>query len=603
MRLALAQINPVVGDLEHNADLIARFAQRARQQRADLVVFPELALTGYPPRDLLLRAGFLSAVMKKARALGQAASEGLTLVFGTPLQDLSGAAPTVTNSLLVYTEGEMIAYYDKRLLPNYDVFDEQRYFAAGTEAMVLPVADLRVGLSLCEDLWRGEDVGLTGRYADLPDPVVDLVSPLHGEPGAQLILNASASPFFIGKGRSHRRILGAHARKHGVLVASVNQVGANDELIFDGHAAVFDATGALIGAAPGFVEHLLVCDLAPPPARGAAGAGGGGIEVIDARTRSVVPLAGGGAGSPRVPDPVLAATDTELLFRALVLGVRDYCRKTGFKTAVLGLSGGIDSAVTAVIAAAALGPANVTALSMPSRYSSPGSKDDAAALAECLGIEMRTVPIEEPFAAFERVLAPVFEGKQPGLAQENLQSRIRGTLLMAHSNACGSILLTTGNKSELAVGYCTLYGDMNGGLAVLADTTKHHVYRLAEWINAHAADLGLPRPPSWPPIPRSTLTKPPSAELRPNQTDQDSLPPYDVLDAIIDRYVDRHEDPRRIVAEGGIDAATVARVVRMIDLAEYKRKQAPIGLKVTPVAFGSGRRMPIAQGYRADKGL
>jgi NAD+ synthetase len=357
----------------------------------------------------------------------------------------------------------------------------------------------------------------------------------------------------------------------------VNQVGGNDELVFDGHAAVFDPSANLISAAPGFTEHLLITDIPSPPH---------------------LPT----SPPPHLQDPLLSTPDPALLFRALTLGIRDYLRKTGFSSAVLGLSGGIDSAVTAVLAAAALGPKNVLAVSLPSRFSSEGSKSDAHALASNLGIEFITIPIEGPFKAFESALAAPFAGRKPDVTEENLQSRIRGTTLMALSNKLGRLLLTTGNKSEMAVGYATLYGDMNGGLAVLSDVSKQWVYRLATWINANPASLGID-PIRSPPIPDASITKPPSAELRPNQTDQDTLPPYDILDQIIERYVEQRQSPQHIAAETNIDPATVARVVRMIDLSEFKRNQAAIGLKVTTVAFGSGRRMPIAQGYRPDRGL
>lgn len=587
MRLALAQINPTIGDIAGNAAIIARFIDQARTAMADLVVFPELCLCGYPPRDLLLQEGFLDACTGHARRLGKGHSAGITIVFGVPLplnpRDNDPLPPRIdgiANALLAYRDGRQVGYYDKRLLPTYDVFDEDRYFVPGDRPSVIdvPCADgstARVGLSICEDLWRGEDVGFAFRYARRADPVAELCAAQpDGKPGAQIIINPSASPFVLGKGQRHRDILARHASAQGVVVAAVNQVGGNDELVFDGHGAVFDPAGRLIAAAPGFVEHLLLCD---------------------------VPVGGRGlATAPAPTDPLLAAPDEALLFDALTLGVRDYLRKTGFKSAVLGLSGGIDSAVTAVIAAAALGPSNVLGVSLPSRISSEGSKVDAHALAERLGLRCLDVPIEEVFDSFERALAPAFSGRTPDVTEENLQSRCRGTLLMALSNKFGHMLLTTGNKSELAVGYCTIYGDMNGGLAVLSDVTKEWVYRLARWMNANPARLniaGLSRGP----IPDDSISKPPSAELRPGQTDQDSLPPYPVLDEIIERYVERRQHPERIAREAGFDTATVARIVRLIDLSEFKRKQAALGLKVTGLAFGSGRRVPIAQRWRSER--
>jgi NAD+ synthase (glutamine-hydrolysing) len=582
MRLALAQINPTVGDIDGNVALIERFTRDARTGGADLVVFPELALCGYPPKDLLFQEGFVPTCVATAKRLGESCSQGLTLIFGCPLpadQSPGITAAGIANSLLVYSDGRHVDYYDKRLLPTYDVFDEDRYFVPGERAVVLDIAGIRVGLAICEDLWRGEDVGFSSRYSSRPDPVTELVLPslITGRGGAQLIISPSASPFLLGKGRRHRDILRSHAARHRVFVASVNQCGGNDELIFDGHAAVFAPGGSLIAAGQGFTEELVFCD-------------------IDPAAPTATPLASG--------DPLISAGDEELVFRALVIGIRDYCRKTGFKSAVLGLSGGIDSAVCAVLAAAALGPENIHGVSLPSRYSSQGSRDDAADLASRLGIPYQTIPIEPTFTAYQSALADSFASLPPDVTEENIQSRIRGTILMALSNKFGHLLLTTGNKSELAVGYCTLYGDMNGGLAVLSDLSKNWVYRLARWINQNAdrfASLGaLVTFPagSRGPIPQPSIDKPPSAELRPNQTDQDSLPPYDVLDEIIERYVERHQSQPRIVEEAGLDPALVARIVRLINLSEFKRKQAAIGLKVRGVAFGSGRRWPIAHRYR-----
>ncbi|MEX2219525.1 MAG: NAD+ synthase, partial [Phycisphaerales bacterium] len=429
------------------------------------------------------------------------------------------------------------------------------------------------GLAICEDLWKGEDVGFAHRYHGAPDPVECLANA-----GATLIVSPSASPFLLGKGARHRALLARHAQQRGLFVASVNQVGGNDELVFDGHSAVFDPSGSLIAAGPGFEEGLVVVDLPDP---------------------KETPR----QGEPAPTDPLLAATAPELLFKAIRLGIRDYCRKTGFRTAVLGISGGIDSAVVAALGAAALGPASITGLILPGPYSSEHSKSDATELARRLGIATVTIPIGGPFQAFRGALDPAFRSaghaalgeRMPDITEENLQSRIRGTTLMAWSNRTGAIVLTTGNKSELAVGYATLYGDMSGGLAPISDVSKQQVYALARWMNENAAARGF----AGPPIPRSSLDKPPSAELRPGQTDQDTLPPYDVLDAVIERYIERRQSPIRIARETRIDEGTVWRVVRLIDTAEYKRKQAAVGLKVTSVAFGSGRRVPIAQGWRA----
>ncbi len=600
MRLALAPINPTVGDIEGNAALIAAWIDRARAAHANLIAFPELALTGYPPRDLLLQEGFVAATVAAAKRIGEEHTRGLTVVFGTPLP-LKGAESAhlaehhdhgLVNALLVYRDGRMLDYYDKRLLPTYDVFDEDRYFEPGERAVIINAAGARVGLTICEDLWRGEDVGFAHKYLDCADPVAALMEPPGAgrDGGAQLILNPSASPFVLGKGRRHRDILRGHAMRHGVWVAAVNQLGGNDDLIFDGSAAVIAPDGSVLAESEPFGGDLLVADVPIGEASengGAASATGGNL-VSGARAE---------------------LCDEELAYSALVLGTRDYLRKTGFRKAVIGLSGGIDSAVTAVIAAAAIGPENLTGVAMPSRYSSEGSVTDARALAENLRLPFHVIPIEAPFAAFEGALAGPFAGREPDVTEENIQARCRGVILMAFANKFGSLLLTTGNKSELAVGYCTLYGDMNGGLAVLSDVDKGLVYRLAKWMNAHPERLGLEgasragSTARGSPIPESTITKPPSAELRPGQLDQDSLPPYDVLDEIIERYVEGRQSPARIVREGGFDAATVKKVVRLIDLSEYKRRQAATGLKLTGVAFGTGRRMPIAQGWRPERGV
>ncbi len=566
MRVALAQIDPTVGALTANAERVQASLIAAHNAGADLVVLPELALCGYPPKDLLLHEGFLEECTGHLEDLAATMPDGLTAVIGLPLAEARGSGRS--NALRVIRRNEpAVATYRKRLLPTYDVFDEDRYFEPGDRPVIVEVAGVRVGLSVCEDLWRAQDVGFAHRYLDEPDPVTQLVTPPDGAPGAQLIVNPSASPFGLGKSARHRALLRRHATTHGVHVAAINQVGGNDQLIFDGHSAVFDPSGRLIGAAPGFEESLLVVDLEAPT---------------------------------EAADPIDSACDEEQLYRALVLGVRDYMRKTGFASAVIGLSGGIDSAVTAVIGAAAIGGQNVTGLSMPSRYSSDGSKSDAHALASNLGMPFHTVPIADSMDALESVLP--FEAAQD-VTHENLQSRLRGTIVMALSNKQGQIVLTTGNKSELAVGYCTLYGDMNGGLAVLSDVDKLLVYRLARWMNANPDRLGLDAAPSGPPIPEATITKPPSAELSPGQQDSDSLPPYEVLDEIIERYVEARQHPTTIVRETGFDASVVSRIVRLIDVNEYKRQQAATGLKVTSVAFGVGRRMPIAQGWRPERGI
>ncbi len=589
MRLALIQTNPTVGDLDANAACLARWARQAKDAGAELAVFPELSLCGYPPKDLLLQPAFIRACARAAKRLGEEHSAGITIVFGTPLPvgeapaDQS-AAPRIANALLAYRDGQLLAYYDKRLLPTYDVFDEDRYFTPGDRPVIIDVSGVRVGLSVCEDLWHGKDAGFSHHYDGVRDPVGDLCKPPNGSPGAHVIINPSASPFVLGKGQRQRDLLAHHARERGVYVCAVNQVGGNDELIFDGHAAAFSPRGDLVAAGPGFAEAMTLVNVGRP-------------KISPTR---LDPSALSGGDEKPVPDPLLSADRDELLFRALTLGIRDYARKTGFKSAVLGLSGGIDSAVTAVLAAAALGPGNVLGASMPGRYSSQGSITDARLLADALGVRLLSLPIDGPVSALEGVLKDAFAGREPDLTEENLQSRVRGTLLMGLSNKFGHLLLTTGNKSELAVGYCTLYGDMNGGLAVLSDITKELVYSLAGWMNRHPERLGIPGLKAAP-IPIASITKPPSAELRPNQTDQDSLPPYPILDDILSRIVERRQSPKQVVSETGYDPAVVKKVARLIDVAEYKRKQAPIGLKVTGVAFGFGRRMPIAQGYRPER--
>jgi NAD+ synthase/NAD+ synthase (glutamine-hydrolysing) len=578
MILTLAQINPTVGDLAGNAGLILDHAARAAAGGVDLVVYPELALCGYPPKDLLLADGFVAACERWAAEVAAKAPPGVTLVFGTPL---AAGRSGVHNGLVACRGGTITARYAKRLLPTYDVFDEDRYFEPGSQPVVVDVPGkggvVRVGLSVCEDLWKGEDAGFAQRYLDQKDPVEDLVAA-----GAQVIVNPSASPFVLGKGRRHREILSRHAVRHGVVVAAVNQVGGNDDLIFDGHSAVFGPDGVLAAAWGGFEAP------ADPFAVAVSGPAGGFRATLEKQ-------------GP-VEDPLLSVAEESLAFRALVLGVRDYCRKTGFSRAILGLSGGIDSALTAVVAAAALGPANVLGVGMPGPYSSEHSVSDARDLAERLGLTWVVAPIAAAFGGAAEVLEGAFGALNlprlgatlPDLTEENLQSRVRGTVLMGLSNRTGAIVLTTGNKSEMAVGYCTLYGDMNGGLAVLSDVSKNLVYRVSRWVNHHHAVLGF----AGPPIPQGSLTKPPSAELRPNQTDQDSLPPYDVLDEVLRRYVEGRQDPARIAAQTGFDAGEVNRVCRLIDLSEYKRRQAATGLKVTTVAFGSGRRVPIAQRWR-----
>ncbi|MCB9849281.1 MAG: NAD+ synthase [Phycisphaerales bacterium] len=549
MRIALAQINPIVGDIAGNCELIVRELDRATAQGADLVVFPELAITGYPPKDLLLKPDFVRRNVAAVEQLATQCQEVVAIIgFAQPVVD--GDMRRMHNAAAVCANGRVLHTHAKKLLPTYDVFDETRYFAPGenstVETLTLGGRAVRVGFSICEDLWSHELIGGHRRYS--ADPLGALA-----KQGAELLVNLSASPFSVGKPGRRRDIFKEQVLRLGLPLVYVNQVGGNDDLIFDGGSAYFSADGVVQAQAKYFASDLLVCDT---------------HALSDARRETL-------------PD------DLASVRQALVLGTRDYVRKCGFKDVVVGLSGGIDSAVTAAIATQALGAERVHGVAMPSRFSSAHSLADAEQLAKNLGIDYRVIAIEDCHTAFEKVLAPHFGDRPADVAEENIQARTRGNLLMALSNKFGWLLLTTGNKSEMAVGYCTLYGDMSGGLAVISDVPKTMVYALARRMNA-AAGRAV--------IPESTLSKAPSAELRENQTDQDSLPPYDVLDAILAEYVEGEASVEELTRKG-FDATTVARVARLVDRNEYKRKQAATGLKVTSRAFGSGRRMPIAARY------
>lgn len=551
MRVALCQTNPTVGDFAHNAETILRYAQQAHAQGAELALFPELALVGYPPRDLLDRPAFVRASQREIEALAARVPPELACLVGfvevAPAED----RPGLFNAVALLRGGRVEAVARKRLLPNYDVFDDQRYFAPGAESLVIDVAGVRVGITICEDAWADRGPLKVSRYA--VNPVADVIAQ-----GAQLIVNAAASPFTLHKRQARAEMLREVAKARGVPLAFVNQVGGNDELLFDGQSALFGADGTLLARAPAFQEAVVVASL-------------------DAKG----PIA-------EVPE-----SDAAAALEALALGTRDYVHKTGFKRVLLGLSGGIDSALTAAIAVRALGPENVLGVALPSRYSSEHSLTDAAELAKQLGIAYREISIERLFERYLEELPPhldAFGEAQPGdVTYENVQARIRATILMALSNRTGSLLLTTGNKSEVAVGYCTLYGDMAGALAVIADVPKTFVYTLSREVNRQAGRAV---------IPESTLTKPPSAELRPGQTDQDSLPPYDVLDAILEHHVEDHEGAEEIIARG-FDAETVRKVLRLVRLSEYKRRQMAPGLILTRKAFSLGRRYPIAQRFGA----
>ena len=543
MKIALAQIDTTVGDLRGNSGKILEFYRRGVAAGADVVMTPELAITGYPPRDLLAKQRFvhdnLAALHEIAVQIGPTA-----LLVGYVDFNLKRPGRDYVNAVALIQNGRIISVRYKMLLPTYDVFDEDRYFQPADSNTVLDFAGQRLGLTICEDIWTQDY--LPARLYER-SPIHDL---MRGDTHAQLLLNLSASPYHLGKERVRHDMLRAVAQQCKVPVVYCNLVGGNDELIFDGNSLAFDASGNLLAQGAAFAENLVIVDLAGPP-------------------------------QPFHPLEPAAA-----LHEALVLGLRDYTQKCGFKSVVLGLSGGIDSAATACLAVAALGRENVLGVSMPSQFSSKGSIEDASELAKNLGIRWETIPIQDVFENFKETLQPVFKGRPEDTTEENIQARIRGTTLMALSNKFGHMLLTTGNKSELAVGYCTLYGDMNGGLGVIADVPKTMVYELARYINRQR-----------PVIPESSLTKPPSAELRPNQTDQDSLPPYDVLDVIIKLYIEEAKSAAEIVKETGFDEKLVRSIVRKIDLNEYKRKQAPPCLRVTSKAFGIGRRVPIAQRY------
>ncbi len=543
MKIALAQINPTVGDLTGNEARLLAAYRRGVEAGVEMVVFPELAITGYPPRDLLHKSRFIPDNLAVLERLAVATGETGLLVGFVGRNDRQPGREA-TNSVALLQHGKILATRAKMLLPTYDVFDEDRYFEPAQENAPVDFNGRKIGLTICEDVWNDEAFWDERRY--LRNPARELV-----EAGAEILFNVSASPWHLGKDRLRVEMLSSLVAQIRRPFVYCNAIGGNDELLFDGASLAFDAAGRLITQGAMFREDFLILD-----------------------TDTAAPIT-----------PTSLA-DEEALYRALVLGVRDYFQKCGFKSAVLGLSGGIDSALTAVIAVEALGAENVRGVSLPSQYSSQGSLDDARILAENLGIRYDIVPIQPVFEPVKGQLADIFTGRAEDTTEENIQARLRGVILMAMSNKFGSLLLTTGNKSELAVGYCTLYGDMCGGLAVISDVPKTMVYRLSEWINR---DREI--------IPRASITKPPSAELRPDQTDQDSLPPYDVLDAILEAYVVGGKSRAEIVASG-FEQPTVDRVARLIDLNEYKRRQAAPGLKITSKAFGVGRRMPIAQRYR-----
>ncbi|MBL0059766.1 MAG: NAD+ synthase [Elusimicrobia bacterium] len=555
LRLALAQINPTVGDLAGNAARIVDFSARARAAGADLVLFPEMSLTGYPPEDLLLEPIFLEECEKALHQLLPRLPKDLLVVLGLP----EGRPGALFNAAVALHGGRIRVRFHKWFLPNYGVFDEQRYFLPGQEPALLDLGGVRIGLTVCEDVWRPEGPALAASKA-----------------GASLILNLSASPFHAGKGKERVAVLTNKARECGAAIAYGNLVGGQDELVYDGSSLVMNAKGRVVAQAPAFDEHLLITDLP--------------LEPVSLQNAKAVKIPR--RSEDRAPNTSFLAPPLdpeEEIYSALIVGTRDYVRKNGFGRVLVGLSGGIDSALVAVIAADALGKENVVGVTLPSRFNSDETRNDAEAVARNLGIEFHTLPIEETVQSFRKTLAPLFGDRAPDVAEENLQSRVRGTLLMALSNKLGWLVLTTGNKSELSAGYFTLYGDSAGGFAVIKDLPKTLVYRLARWRNARG---GRPL------IPETTLTRPPTAELRPNQRDQDSLPPYEVLDTIVHRYVEENQGLERIV-KAGVPRQVAAKWIRTIDAMEYKRRQTPPGIKITPRAFGRDRRMPITNKFKA----
>jgi NAD+ synthetase len=549
LKIGLLQLNSTVGDFAANRQKLLAGYEKARALGAEFVLAPELFLCGYPPRDLLQRADFVEANLA---ALAEAAGSigAIPLCVGYVDRNPERPGRALRNAAVVLQNGKIIWRTHKCLLPTYDVFDEDRYFEPAKNIAPFEFNGCRLGITICEDIWNDEDFWPERLYRR--DPVKELIAQ-----GAEIILNLSASPWHDGKEKMRLEMLRRITRDEKVPLAQVNAVGANDELIFDGHSVALDARGEVIAMGKSFAEEVLVVELNESGKR-------------KAESRNDFP--------PR----------EQRLFSALSLGIRDYVHKCGFKSAIVGLSGGIDSALVAVLAADALGADQVFGVSMPARYSSGGSLSDAAALAKNLGIRYEVLPIEPVFKSVERQLRKVFAGTKPNEAEENVQSRLRGVTLMALSNKFGALVLTTGNKSEMAVGYCTLYGDMCGALAPLADVFKTDIYKIAKWVNR---DREI--------IPSASISKPPSAELRPDQTDQDSLPPYETLDQILDAYIVQNLGREEIIRRG-FDAATVNDVLNKINFSEYKRRQAAPGLKVSPRAFGIGRRIPVAQKFRGS---
>jgi NAD+ synthase (glutamine-hydrolysing) len=549
MKIAIAQINPIIGDYRHNFDKIKQSADQAIELQCDLVVFPELVIPGYPPRDLLERRDFIDANINCLDRL-IAAIRGIGVICGFVDKNISKEGKPLFNAAIVFEDGKIIHKVHKRLLPTYDIFDERRYFEPGRESLPFSYKGHKIGLTICEDAWNDEDIFQNRIYDQ--NPVAENV-----RAGGDLVINISASPYYLGHDKFRKDMFAFMAKKYRIPMMYANQVGGNDSVIFDGSSSVFDKNGKMIAGASDFAEDFLVFDSKT-------------LKICDHGNHNV------------------STSDTESIFKALVMGTHNYVTKCGFSKAVIGLSGGIDSALTACIAVTALGHENVSVVFMPSQYTSKDNFEDTQKLAANLGVVLMRIPIDSIFKEFLKLLSPAFEESEPDITEQNIQARIRGTILMALSNKHGALVLSTGNKSEIAVGYCTLYGDMTGGLAVISDVPKTMVYELARYINREKEI-----------IPLRIIAKAPSAELKPNQIDQDDLPPYDILDGILKGYIEKMKGIQEL-AQMGFDKGVVEEVVLRVDRNEYKRYQAAPGLKVTSKAFGYGRRYPLAQRYTGE---
>ena len=560
MKIAIAQLNPIIGDIAYNAEQIIAAAKQAASQNTRLLLTPELSLCGYPPRDLLLYPRFLNLMKQQLEGIAHQIPTDIAVLVGTVeinSQATEKGQKHLFNSIALLDRGKVQQIFHKRLLPTYDVFDEDRYFAPGYQSNWFTIDKLKIGVTICEDLWNDEQ--FWGKRSYEINPIADLA-----KSKVDVIVNLSASPYSVGKQKLRKKMLHHAATSYQTPILYANQVGANDDLLFDGNSSAFNSQGKLVGRARGFESDLVVFEL---------------DEDKELKLASM-------PQKPREDNQsaiaYLPTTEEEEIFSALVLGVRDYARKCGFSQVILGLSGGIDSSLVAAIASEAMGATNVLGVLMPSPYSSDHSITDAVALVENLGINSHQLAIGEAMKAYDSILEPLFTGTEFGVAEENIQSRIRGNLLMAIANKFGYLLLSTGNKSEMAVGYCTLYGDMNGGLAVIADVPKTRVFALCRWLN-RIREV----------IPNNVINKPPSAELKPGQVDQDSLPAYEVLDDILDRIIHQHQSEVEII-ESGHNPEVVKQIMKLVARAEFKRRQAPPGLKITDRAFGTGWRMPIA---------